>query len=235
MKIFGSTTIKALLFTSTDNMLMIPSAFSIPNMMLCHSLNFSTPNTPTLNLPWKRKQIRCWPFLMSSLTNKDPCSLLTSVHRKKTFSGLLTNFFSFASYSYKIGLIRTLVDRAYKVNNTLVTFNDDVIKRLHIFKMNQYPESLINRVVKSYLNNPQNSNSSASPTDTSTIHFKFPFIYIYSFTQGKVRMLAKKYCKNLKIKLAFSSFKVRNLISVKDCVPRSLRSCVVYKFTCAGM
>ena len=36
------------------------------------------------------------------------------------------------------------------VNNTLATFNDDVKKLFHIFKRNQYPESLINRVVKSY-------------------------------------------------------------------------------------
>ena len=41
------------------------------------------------------------------------------------------------------------------------------------------------------------------------------------------------YCNNLKIKLVFSSFKIKNLIRVKDFVPRSLRSCVVYKFTCA--
>ena len=47
-------------------------------------------------------------------------------------------------------------------------------------------------------------------------------------------MLVKKYCKNLNIKLVFSSFKIKNLIIVKDRVHRSLRSCVVYKFTCAG-
>ena len=38
------------------------------------------------------------------------------------------------------------------------------------------------------------------------------------------------YCNNLKIKLVFSSFKIKNLIRVKDYVPRLLRSCVVYKF-----
>ena len=47
-------------------------------------------------------------------------------------------------------------------------------------------------------------------------------------------MLVNKYCNSIKIKLAFSSFKVKNLISVKDYVPRSLRSYVVYKFKCAG-
>ena len=34
--------------------------------------------------------------------------------------------------------------------------------------------------------------------------------------------------------LAFSSFKVGSLLSVKDPIPSGLRSCVVYKFSCAG-
>ena len=46
-------------------------------------------------------------------------------------------------------------------------------------------------------------------------------------------MLATTHCKNLNMKVAFSFFKVKDLISVKDCVHMSLRSCVVYKFTCA--
>ena len=139
-------------------------------------------------------------FLDVCINNKDPCSLLMSVHRKKTISGLLANFFSFTSYSYKISLIRTLVDRAYKINNTLASFNDDVKKLFHILKRNQYLESLINRVVKSYLDNAQNSNTSASPTDASTIYFKLPFLSISNFTQRKVRMLAKTYCRNLNTK-----------------------------------
>ena len=74
-----------------------------------------------------------------------------SVYRKKTFTGLLTNFYSFTSYSYKIDLIRTLVDRAYKINNTLAKFDDDVKNLLDIFKNNQLSESLVSRVVHSYL------------------------------------------------------------------------------------
>ena len=68
------------------------------------------------------------------ISNKDPCNLLASVYRKNTFTGLLTTFYSFTSYSYKIGLIRTLVDRAYRINNTLAKFNDDVKKLFDIFK-----------------------------------------------------------------------------------------------------
>ena len=35
-------------------------------------------------------------------------------------------------------------------------------------------------------------------------------------------------------KVVFSTFKLRNMFSVKDSVPQSLRSRVVYKFSCAG-
>ena len=47
-------------------------------------------------------------------------------------------------------------------------------------------------------------------------------------------MVVSKYCKNLKIQLQFSSFRTKNLLSVKDHVPRSLRSYVVYRFKCTG-
>jgi len=55
------------------------------------------------------------PFLDVLVNDNDPNSLLTSVYRKKTFTGLLTNYFSFTLYFYKVGLIRTLDDRAYKI------------------------------------------------------------------------------------------------------------------------
>ena len=45
--------------------------------------------------------------------------LITSIYRKKTFTGLLMNFQSFTCFSYKLGLIKTLIDRTFKINNTL--------------------------------------------------------------------------------------------------------------------
>ena len=36
---------------------------------------------------------------------------------KKTYTGLLTNYFSFTPFQYKLGLIKTLIDRAYKINH----------------------------------------------------------------------------------------------------------------------
>ena len=155
------------------------------------------------------------------------------MHRKETFTGLLTNLFSFTSFSYKIGLIRTLLGRGYKINTSVAKFNDDVKERYYILKKNQHPERLINRVVKSYLDKVHNSNNSTPPKDTSIIYLKPPFLNLPNFAQYKVRMLAKKYCKDLQIRLAFTSFKIEKLIIAKDCAPRSLHSNKVYKFTYA--
>ena len=46
--------------------------------------------------------------------------------------------------------------------------------------------------------------------------------------------MLKSIAKNLDIKLAVSSFKIKNLLTVMDRVHRSIPSCVVYKFFCAG-
>ena len=49
-----------------------------------------------------------------------------------------------------------------------------------------------------------------------------------------MRHFVKRYCNNIDIKLVFSSFKIGNLFSVKDPVPRGLCAGVVYKFLCVG-
>ena len=48
-----------------------------------------------------------------------------------------------------------------------------------------------------------------------------------------MRASTKRYYRNLNIKLVFSFFKIKNLMNVKDTVPRSLHSNVVYKFNYA--
>ena len=64
------------------------------------------------------------PFL-DVLIDNNQVPVLTTVFRKPTFTGLLLNFTSFTSYSYKLGLIRTLIDRAYKINSTWLGFHQE--------------------------------------------------------------------------------------------------------------
>ena len=118
-------------------------------------------------------------FLDVFINNKDPTNLITSVYRKKTFTGLFTNLFSFTSISYKHGLIRTLLDRAYKINNTLLGFNEGVEKLSYIFKKNQFPGGLVNKVLNRYLDKVNKSTAlsvdSKPPDSLCTLYFKLPY------------------------------------------------------------
>ena len=89
--------------------------------------NYINSRHPNISFTLKKEIDHRTPFL-DVLINNDTHSPFTSVYRKKTFTGLLTNYLSFTSHSYKLGLIRTLVDRAYKINNTWLGFHEDITK-----------------------------------------------------------------------------------------------------------
>ena len=78
------------------------------------------------------------PFLDVLIYNNDPNFSLTRVYRKKTFTGLSANYFSFTPYSYKVDLIKTLADRAYKINNIWLGFHDGITMLMKIIK-NLFP------------------------------------------------------------------------------------------------
>ena len=80
---------------------------------------------------------------------------------------LLTNYFSFTSYSYKVGLIRTLVDRAYKINNTWLGLHEDITKLMEILKKNLFPAHLIERVVNRYITGTQSNHCPRDSLPTS--------------------------------------------------------------------
>ena len=135
--------------------------------------DFINSQHPNIKFTIEKETNKVLAFLDVCIDNNDPSRLKTSTYRKNTFTGLLTNFFSFTSFSYKAGLIRTLVDRVYKIYNFLLSFNNDVKKLTHIFKRNQFPEYSINRVVKTYFDNNGNS---AQSDNNNTLNFKLPYL-----------------------------------------------------------
>ena len=58
------------------------------------------------------------PFLDVMLDNSRQSSLTTTVFRKKTFTCLVTNYFSVSPVSYKLGFVKTLVGMVFTINNS---------------------------------------------------------------------------------------------------------------------
>ena len=92
-----------------------------------------------------------------------------------------------------MGLIRTLVDRVYKINNSWLGF------LILFLRKNLFPVHIVQKIINRYL-----SRATIKATQTRTA-----------------------YCTNIEIKLAFSSFNIGSMFSVKDPVPLDLRSRVM--------
>ena len=109
-------------------------------------------------------------FLDINISNFE--QLKTSVFRKSTFTGILTNFNSFTPFTYKVGMIRCLIDRAYKINNSLEGFHIDLTGIYKILDLNQYPKKLYESITKTYLDNKDkntNKNIQANNLSQDTI------------------------------------------------------------------
>ena len=99
-----------------------------------------------------------------------------------------------------------------------------------------FPKWLIDKSIKGYLSKVRTTGKDASKCETSNCHFyKLPYIgYYSSYTGRKISSIVNKYCKDLNVKIIFSPFKLSTMFISKDFVPDSLKSRVVYQFTCAS-
>ena len=160
----------------------------------------------------------------------------TSVYRKSTFTGLLTNFKSFVPFSYKLALVKTLIHRIFQICNTWTNFHKDVGDLEKILGKNCFPPKVIAKQIRNYLNDklsPEKKDKSSD--DITPNYYKLPYIGNFSkTTKNKISEICKKYCKTLSVRLCFSLFKTGSLFSVKDVTPPEHKPSVVYLFSCTG-
>ena len=72
---------------------------------------------------------------------------VTNVYRKKTFSGVYTNFKSFIPETYKIGLIKSLF-RCFSLCSDFIKFHHEIDKLKSILYKNSYPRDLVDKCIK---------------------------------------------------------------------------------------
>ena len=135
-------------------------------------------------------------FLDILIKNCNTNRFQTSIYRKQTFTGLLTNYLSFIPSIYKISLIKTLVNRIFRINSSWRTFDIDLVTLKGILAKNMFPPRLVNKAINQYLEKKQQVNniSTESNDDTNISFFKLPYIGIYSdFVSKKVKQLGKQY------------------------------------------
>lgn len=200
---------------------------------LFHNLNTHHTNTTFTKETEKIDKLAFLDVLISK-TKRSTCMM--TVFHKKTYTVLLMNFLRFTPFSYKIGLVKTLIDRTFRINTTTKGLNADVrevVATLISWWQCNFPSFPINKIKNMYLdktNQDQTSknNSSQIPKNASTKYYKLPYVSNYStITEKKILQIIKHYYINIDVKLIFITCKIDNFFIKKDRIQPLLKSCVI--------
>ena len=136
----------------------------------------------------------------------DNQNLAFQTYHKFTYTGLLLNFKSFTSFSYKISLIKCLLDRLFKICNNWNSFHKDMGSIKFNLIKNAYSPYLINKVIKKYLDHTFSSNQNQLKDTSDVYYFKLPYIGNLSHhIKNQISKFCKEFCKeNFNIKLVFN-------------------------------
>ena len=146
------------------------------------------------------------------ITN-DGDQFCTSVFRKETAIGLFTNYLGFTTFSYKVGLVRTLLNCAFMTSSSWFLFHEETVKIKHYLEKKSYPLSFVDKQVKFFLDNKINKKSdTVHATNNVVKYYKLPYIgHISTDVKHKINRFCKFYCKSLSIKIVSTPFKVANM------------------------
>ena len=187
MKNSGLKTFRRLHHDTIEDMSMIFSAFD-NSFETKEFFNYINTRHTNIKFTMETEVNKIIPFLDVLIDNSQNI-FKTSTYHKSTYSGLLFNYTSFTSRFYKIGLIKYLIHRTYKINNSWPGFHDDVSKIKDVLKRNSYPPFILDKIIKAYINKIHYNNNKVSSEINKLRYFK----HILASILNKFR---KKNCVN---------------------------------------
>ena len=174
------------------------------------------------------------PFLGMEIT-KNGCQLSTSVYRKPTNTGLLLHFHSHVDRRYKTSLLRTMVDRAYRLSSTKELFELECKELRSIFSKLKYPNELVDSTILSFIKSKLSNVSSPPPV----VPVEQPVRILLPFKDQKSADVLRKQLNNLSNRIGtplqpiYTSRKLGDALGVKEQKPSLINQhSVVYKFSC---
>ena len=121
-------------------------------------LKFFNKKHPNIKFTIEKQVNHSLVFLDVFISGINNQNLALQTYHKSTYTGLLLNFKSFLSFSFKISLIICLIDRSFKICNNQDSFHNDIESIKSNLIKNAYPPFLIKKVIKKYLDHKFSSN-----------------------------------------------------------------------------
>ena len=175
------------------------------------------------------------PFLDILVKRCPNNTFVTSIYRKKTFTGLYTKWDSFTPRKYKINLIRTLTYRCYRICYSASLLQSALGDLRRLLLQNGYPQGIITYNINDVLN--RNRNKPRSPVSTvpkKDIIILLPYLGLQSNQiSQRLRSCVYNFYSFVNLKIIFqNNCRIKSFFPYKDCLNRSQKSKVIYKASC---
>ena len=158
----------------------------------------------------------------------------TSMYRKPTFSGLYTHYKSCMPYTYKKGLICTLLHRAHVLCGNWNSWHKEVTFLKDVFIKNSYPSYFVDKCVKTFLDKVFIPKKVIFTVPKKELSICLPFLGKQSLElKSKIGRFVEKNFPTCRIKVIFKcSNRLKNFLVFKDKIPLNVRSHLLYRYTC---
>ena len=188
-----------------------------------------------INFSIEKEKDSCLPFLDVNIFRENE-KFATNVYRKKTFSGVYTNFKSFIPETYKIGLIKPLLFRRFSLCSDFIKFHHEIDKLKSILYKNSYPRDLIDKCIKEFLDKILTPKPVVSTVPKKQLIITLPYLGKLSLQiRTRINRIMKNKLPYCNVQFVFQTkCKISNFFTFKDKIPLVLRSGIAYKFQCGS-
>ena len=198
-------------------------------------------NNSVLNFTCETMTDGTFNFLDVMLRQRSDGGFDTTVYVKPTDKGLYANYNSHIPAQYKDSVISSLVNRAIKLCSTPENLTSELNRISQILVNNGYPQCLIDKTIKTKLNQQRDTNRVDLPVQTlDDINFYVELHNVSNFSQDTKRLrsmlqdhvVPAEEGKKVKITTYYKPLKVSSMFTTRIRPNDSEKTSVVYQFTC---
>ena len=187
---------------------------------------FLNTHEPRIQFTLEEEENRTLPFLDLLIRRTYDNKLVTKVYRKATHTQKYIHWRSNHSRECKIGVMKTLIHRAYRLCDLVEDLKEELDLLRDVFISNGYPVKIVEKTIYQWKPEDKNGNENLEEQE------EFSKLYIPFIAGLSERM--QKYLKKEGLKLVFSKGRTlyNDLCKLKNLMPMEQKSDVVYRFEC---
>ncbi|XP_068681900.1 uncharacterized protein [Montipora foliosa] len=213
-----------------DTQIIMPDKASADNLLdilnQCHS---------SIKVTMETESNAKLTFLVTQLLNKH-AHVETKVYVKPTNTGLLLHYRSHEDDRYKRGLLKTMLDRTFRLSSNWHYFSEECDRLKLLFSRLKYPEKLVNSSISRFVA----AKASGQPVSSPNVRDRSdPIRVVLLFKDQASADIVRSQLKDLSHKIhttvqpVFVSQKIKQDLKLREAKPPIVnQQCLVYKFEC---